>query len=52
MNNSGRYFQVIYNGERLFQIHAPNAREAKERAKRTIQREGRGGRNLARLEVM
>lgn len=52
MENMQRYYQIIYKGEKLFLIYAPNAREAKERAKRTIIREGRHGRNLAWLEAI
>ena len=46
-----RYYTISYQGRELLKIWAASAREAKDRAIATFQREGRRGMNLARLDV-
>ena len=47
-----RYYKIRYAGKELMSIYAQSARKAKDKAKRTYQKEGRKGMNLARLEAI
>ena len=45
----GRYYKITYEGIQLMEVFATSAREAKQKAIYTYQKEGRRGMNLARL---
>jgi len=47
-----RYYSIRYAGLEIMQVWADCSRSAKASAIYTLQREGRAGRNLAKLEAI